>query len=210
MPYEDTVVRGHVNTEHLVQLFDDSESLGAAVASFLAEGLSQGDALLVVVGTDHWEAIAARLHDLGIAIPAAMASGQLTVRDAAATLNHFMHFGLPHRELFERSVGTVVRQLASGARRLRVYGEMVDLLAAEGNFRGASQLEALWNELGERVSFTLFCGYSAVHFGDPRTADALLAICRSHSHVRSNPADILGSFLLKPHLEQRSAADVRR
>jgi hypothetical protein len=207
MTSKENVVRGHLNTEHFVQLFDDSESLGAAVASFLEEGFSNGDAALVVLSRDHWDAIAARLHEHGVSIAAAAASGQLTIRDGAEMLHVFTQCDLPDAELFDRSIGTLVRQLAAGGRRLRIYGEMVDLLAAEGNFRGASALEQLWNELGERESFTLFCSYSAVHFGDPRTTDALRAICRFHSHVRSSPVDILGSFLLKPHLQQRRATD---
>ena len=79
--------------------------------------------------------------------------------------------------------------------------EIVDLLAVQGNFAGAQLLENLWNELHARMPFTLFCGYSSENFGDPLTAGSLRSICRSHSHVRSNPNDLLGSFLLRTHIE---------
>jgi hypothetical protein len=76
---------------------------------------------------------------------------------------------------------------------------MVDVLAAEGEYDGAHELEALWNELGTEAEFKLFCGYRAAHFGDPRNADALRRICASHSEVLSNPRDVLGSFLVRSH-----------
>jgi hypothetical protein len=59
----------------------------------------------------------------------------------------------------------------------------------------------LWNDLRARTPFTLFCGYSSEHFGDPLTAGSLRSICRSHCHAISHPNDILGSFLLRNHVE---------
>jgi hypothetical protein len=197
--HRETVVHPHVGAEHLVQLFDSADSLADAVTAFLRDGWLQGDTLLVVIDKAHWGAITRRLRANDLPPDNATNSGQLTVRDAAETLQLFMRHGRPNRELFDRSIGTLVQQLVSQGRRLRIYGEMVDVLSAEGNFQGAQLLEDLWNELGARESFTLFCGYSSVNFGDPRTAETLRSICRSHSHVRSNPRDILGSFLLSAH-----------
>jgi hypothetical protein len=89
---------------------------------------------------------------------------------------------------------------------------MVDLLAEEGNFHGAEQLEALWNELGTQYSFTLLCGYSAAHFAAPNAGNALDSICRAHSHVRTDVADPLGTWLIatdspnsKPVIEHEPA-----
>ena len=77
-------------------------------------------------------------------------------------------------------LGSLVARLGNG-RRVRIYGEMVDVRAARGNYKAACQLEALWNALGRRESFTLFCGYASGHFGDPRTA----ALARDGSASRS-------------------------
>ena len=186
----------HPRKEHLVQLFDDSDSRAAAVARFVSDGLRQGDSLVVVMTADNWNEAAARLKANGAALERATESGQLLVHDAATALTSIMCHGKPLRDLFARTIGTLVSQLNSQDRHLRIYGEIVDLLAAEGNYRSAQLLEELWNELGERESFTLFCGYSAVNFGDPDTGDALRQICRCHSHVLANPRDVLGTFLL--------------
>jgi MEDS: MEthanogen/methylotroph, DcmR Sensory domain len=195
--HQEGVIHGDVDSLHIVQLFDSTESLADAVATFLREGVSRGDSLLVVVRLEHWNLTAARLTRQELPLGHAIASGQLTVRDADRTLKRFLRDGAPDRMLFDDHVGGLVRQLAARRNRLRIYGGMVDILASDGDFQAAHQLEELWNELGAREPFTLLCGYSAVNFSDPRNADALRSICRSHSHVRSNPHDTLGTYLLE-------------
>ena len=188
---------GGQETEHLVQLFDDTDTLAEAVSAFVREGLRRQDLVMVVSTRPHWNAIAKRLDSRSIS--AAIQSGQLTERDAEDSLKLFMRRGRPDRTLFARLVIPLVRDLTSRGRRVRIYGEMVDLLVAEGNFSGARELEDLWNELASQEPFKLFCGYSAVHFGDVRTADELRQICGAHTHVRTHTRDVLGSFLLQTY-----------
>jgi hypothetical protein len=183
--------------QHIVQLFDSTDSRADSVAAFVREGLTGGDTVLVVMTQEQWNLVAVRLRREGLTLDAAVASGRLIVRDAPGTMKGFMRYGVPDPVLFEDVVGRHVRQLASGQARLRIYGEIVDLLAAEGHFEAAHQLEALWNGLGTQAPFTVFCGYSAMNFVNPATADALQSICRAHSHVRWNPADTLGTYLLE-------------
>jgi len=195
MPTREIVVRGDVPSEHVIQLFDTPDTRAEAIADFLSEGYRKGDALLLAISPQNWERVAAHLRDAGVPVDAALASGDVTVHDARVTLEKFMCNGRPDRELFEGSIVAAVRRLAASGRRYRVYGEMVDLLAAEGDFRSVQLLEDLWNDLCEQLGFPLFCGYSAANFGDPRSADSLRSICRSHSLVRANSQDLLGSFL---------------
>jgi hypothetical protein len=188
---------------HLVQLFDSDESLTDTVSAFLFEGFRRNDTLVVVMDEQRWYAVAMRLSVLGAPIDEALASGQLTVRDAVNTLKLFMRKGRPNPDLFEEMIGGLIRERAVRGAPLRVYGEMVNVLAARGDYRAAEELEDLWNDLGRRSSFRLFCGYESAHFGDPRNASALQRICSSHSHVLSSPQDVLGAFLLREHLIER-------
>ena len=187
---------------HSLQLFDSRNSLAGAVARFAGEGLEAGDNVLLVMQPLNWDATAQCLRKRGVTLREALASGRLTVLSAAATLQSFMRCGGVDRERFEDNVGTLIGALGSASGALRVYGEMVDLLAAEGDFRGALELETVWNGLRERESFQLFCGYSAVSFGDPRVSEELRLISRAHSHVHTNPSDILGTFLLQASAAQ--------
>lgn len=66
-----------------------------------------------------------------------------------------------------------MRDPAGPGRRPRIYGEIVTLLAAEGDFVSILQLEHLWNTVAGEVPFTLVCGYFAEHFGAPRSSEAL-------------------------------------
>jgi hypothetical protein len=183
--------------DHILQLFDTQASRADAVSSFLREGLVRCEAVVAVMTPANWERTAQGLEARGVHVDEAIAAGQITVLDAADTLHKLSRNGIPDRERFEATVGTLVRRLRAGGAPLRASGEMVDLLASEGDFRGAQRLEGLWNELREHEPFTLFCGYSAANFGDPETAGALRQICRTHSRVRANPLDPLGAYLLQ-------------
>jgi hypothetical protein len=183
--------------QHSLQLFDCRDSVADAVSGFIAEGVEGGDVVLAVMRRDNWEATARRLRERGLDPDVAQASGGLTVLDAAATLATFLVNGRIDEKLFEDSVGTLVWALASGDRRLRVYGEMVDVLASTGDFRIALQLEARWNDLRAETPFTLYCGYSAENFGNPKLSETLRLTCQAHSHVRTNPRDPLATFLLE-------------
>jgi hypothetical protein len=124
-----------------------------------------------------------------------VAEGRLTVLDATAGLRRFMRRGMPHAQQFDESIGRLVRDLAA-PNGLRIYGEMVEILAEEANYRGAEQLEGFWNDLAATVPLKLFCGYSSAHFAAPNAGDALRAICDRHHHVHQSQTDLLGNWLL--------------
>jgi hypothetical protein len=182
---------------HVVQLFDSDESLIEAVTAFLHEGFTCGEKLVAVMNERRWYAVAMRLSACGMPVDEACAAGALTVHDASDLLEQFMRNGRPDPALFENSVGALIRELSAGGARLRVYGEMVNVLAAEGEYRAALELEELWNDLGQRSEFRLYCGYSSAHFANPRDAEALRRICAAHSDVLSSQQDILGEFVLR-------------
>jgi hypothetical protein len=196
-PPTDGIDRPLACADHIAQLFDDRDSLAVSLSSFVSEGLRSGETVVLVISSGHWTLTARRLAALGGDVDSYLDGGQLMVLDAAETLSRFWRRGRPDRDLFDASVGVLIRGLAARGTPFRVYGEMVDLLAGEGDFAGVEQLEELWNHLGADATFTLFCGYMAANFGDSRTAGSLRTICRLHSHVRADPIDTLGSFLLE-------------
>lgn len=193
----------HSTDVHALQLFDDDDSLAATLASFLREGFAQKETLLVVATTDHWHATHRLLASTRMPVEAAAQSGQLTVLGADhRTLSLILGpVGLDPRR-FHSTIGVLVRQLAARGAPLRVYGELVDALAARGELDAALELEELWNDLIATVPLRLLCGYAAAHFGDAQGAAKLHRICRTHSRLRSNPRDVLGSFLLRNYVLQ--------
>jgi hypothetical protein len=139
------------------------------------------------------------LNALGLSLPSLIDSRRVVVRDAASTLRALMGTRSPNQAQFDAIASTVVRQLAAVTPGgLAIYGEMVDILATEGNFEAAEQLERMWNELSEHVPFTLLCGYAAAHFtGAPDSHRRIRRMCALHSDVRRDSADLLANWLLE-------------
>ena len=176
---------------HSVQFFDDLQSRSATVASFLHDGLDDGATLLIVETKEHWQATARLLALERVPIEAAAQSGQLTVLDASDAVALVGGADGPSSERFDRSVGALARQLASRTRSLRVYGEVVDVLAERGDLEAALRLEALWNALIARVPMSLLCGYSAPPYREPSRSEEFQRTCAMHSHHRLSNGDTI-------------------
>jgi hypothetical protein len=205
LPMHDTTP----DSEHHVQLFDSSKSLVETVSEFLAAGFHRGEPLLIVATPPHRELLSRGLESAGVSVHNAMLANRIVMADAAQTLDKFLRRDVPSPIAFDEVIGGLLARLADG-RRLCIYGEMVDVLAARGNYKGAQLLEELWNSLAERESFTLLCGYASGHFGDPRTAKHLGEICAAHHHLQRKPGDLLASFLLEqPEVKARIRQSAR-
>jgi hypothetical protein len=178
--------------EHVVQFFDDTESLAAGVAAFVDEGLRQGDAVLLVAR----DATRRRVLDVLGRRPAdeSERSGRLILLDAHTILARLLCKSLPDPTRFADIITPAIEGL--GARR-RVYGEMVDILAEEGNFAAVHELEALWSDLGTRLPFTLLCGYASAHFAAPEAGGMMRRVCHRHHRVERREHDLLANWLLE-------------
>jgi signal transduction histidine kinase len=114
----------------------------------------------------------------GVDVTAARADGRFSVLDAAQTLTRFMVDGMPDPSRFGDLVGSLVAN-----RRPRIFGEMVALLAAEGNYAGAVALEALWNWMQKKHPFSLLCAYPMHGLGGQELAPLFVDVCSEHSRV---------------------------
>jgi hypothetical protein len=178
---------------HVVQLFDAPRSLADAVSHFLIDGRAKSDHLLVIARASHWQLIRAYLERRGFPVDDGVEG--LTVIDARKIRMRIMRRGVLDPGRMDETLGTMLSEFSSDERGLRVYGEIVELFAEEGNFEQACALEDYWNHLQEKHRFTLLCGYSAAHFADPRNAHHLRDVFSRHSAIKSHSADSLGSWL---------------
>lgn len=180
-----------------MQLFDEMESLAESVAAFLFEGWRQGQSSLLAVRPGQCAAITRRLRQLGCPVDEVTAAGRLVVLDAETTLANLEYAGVVDADRFEVHIGALVRRLIQdNDAGLRIYGEIVDVLASRGDYDQAERLERFWNDLSSKCAFTLLCGYSSVNFADERTAARLHAVCCAHDHATAKPDDMLGAWLL--------------
>ena len=136
--------------------------MGQERGRYLADGLKQGDAVLVIATPEHKKAIvkAAQCVECWDRASAEYI-GRLAFLDAAATLAEFMVAGEPDWQGFQRLVGGEIRRLRSSSLNggFRAYGEMVGVLWSAKEFSAAIRLEEFWNRLLKGACFKLFCGY---------------------------------------------------
>jgi hypothetical protein len=170
---------------HIVQLYQDDEFFGEAIAHFAAEGLVRGESIILVATKPHWTIISRQLHARGIRPDDLFRDGQLTLLDADDTLPKFMRGNLPDGNIFKPLArSTIARARAEGKfPRVRWWGEMVNVLYVDGNPRGSTRLEELFDEVAHEENIAIFCSFLMDKFDSQIYDGAFGSVCRTHSHV---------------------------
>src|SRR5437763_15685858 len=145
--------------EHFVQFCETDAFLVNSLSEFIGTALRQGDAGIVLATQSHRESLEERLKVDGLDVAAARVSGQYVSIDAAAVLPKIMVDGSPDPERFAEVIGSIITRAAEGRCHVRIFGELVALLWADGKRAAALRLEELWNDLARTYSFSLFCAY---------------------------------------------------
>jgi len=172
--------------DHLVQVYREAAELAEAAATFFAAGFESRQPAIAIATAAHWPLIAERLARRGWEPDALDADGLLYVRDAEITLQSILdENGRISERRFHDVVGGLLREAGrrSPQRRVRAFGEMVDLLVDRGDQVAADVLERHWNELAAQLNFMLLCGYRLDLFDTDVQAALLPQIHRSHAHV---------------------------
>ena len=74
---------------------------------------------------------------------------------------------------------------AKPAPRVVAYGEVVNLLKAQGKPDAAIRLEQLWNDAGKTFGLDILCGYDLSNFHGDEDEHVFHSICAEHSAVYS-------------------------
>ena len=207
---------------HMVHFSEDDISLINAVSAFLSAGLRAGEACIVVATGSHRESLWQQLQGEGLDLTLSQAAGSYISLDAGETLARFMVDGEPELARFREVLGLLIEQAAQGSRRVRIFGEMVALLWAQGNRFGAIHLEDLWNDLARTHVFSLYCTYSMKDFAGHeaqflRISDQHSQIVAPESYTQLTEQERLRAFALlqqKAHtleieIAERQAAQAR-
>ena len=168
--------------EHLVEFYESEPFLHATVAGFVVSALREHDAAIVVASAEHREAFALAIRAGGIDLDAAVEEGRYLALDAAETLAKLMVGGAPDPTRFAEVLGSAMDFAADNGREVRVYGEMVALLWADGDVSSTIALEKLWNDLAAVRRFSLLCAYP-MHGFDEDVGAVFKQICALHSTV---------------------------
>jgi KaiC/GvpD/RAD55 family RecA-like ATPase len=179
----DAVLHRALPCDHLIQVYSDAEVLVRVVAHFIGGGLAQGEGCLVIATPEHLAAVCARLTQTGAALADPHTSTGFIAVDAEDALGRLIQDGMPDRQAFRRLIRPLLDRLRdAGYRRIRVFGEMVNLLWPQSH-EATVRLEELWNELLRDDGICLLCAYQI----DPVEAETrrhlLHQIVRQHSHA---------------------------
>jgi hypothetical protein len=173
--------------DHAVQLYKDEADLFAGVADFVSGALDAGEVALLIATWPHLAGFEAELQGLGVEVTGSLRDGRIIMFDAASVMARVAPAGRVDADAFTTVIGGAVRRQLQAGRRLRIYGEVVSLLWDGGHVVAAIELEALWNELGRELPFSLLCGYGAETVLGAEQATALAQMCGLHSHVVEGP-----------------------
>jgi hypothetical protein len=171
--------------DHIVQLYQDERFLSRAVCRFAAAALANGEGVILVPTRAHWNAFRPRLEAEGVDVDAAQSRHQLTIVDADELLPQFMRDAVPDAPLFLGLAADVVAEARSqvGSRRLRWWGEMVNVLWERGDVAASMRLEDLFDQLAHEHDLAIFCSFLMDNFNGDVQTRMLPRLGQNHSHL---------------------------
>jgi PAS domain S-box-containing protein len=167
---------------HLVQFYEDDGFLIDSLTRWFADGLRAGDSCIYVGTEAHRVSLEKHLSARGVDLDRLFGEGRFICRDASQTLSTFMVEEWPDEALFIRAIEGLLRRVTR-PREVRVFGEMVAILWADGRRQAAVRLEELWNSFMRTRSISLSCAYPLHSFGSESDAAFFLKVCAQHTAV---------------------------
>ena len=160
------------------RFYNDDVFLIDAVSAFITAGYKENATIIVVATEKHRQDLRNIFRDSGnLGIEA-----KVVHIDASELLSTFMVDGWPNEIQFTSKVGRIIQEAALTG-PVRIFGEMVAVLWAEGNTRAAIRLEELWNEIATNQAFSLLCAYPLSDVSAQKDNASFLQVCQHHTHV---------------------------
>jgi hypothetical protein len=168
----------------IVYPYTDETQVADAVCLFASAGLRKGEAVLLVMTSDHCEPIRQRLQEQGFNLKEMETTGQLVCKDARDLLSTFLFDGIIDEHRFKTNIGAMIENAKSGGSPKTCTGRggwlpIVDLIW-EASPQPPQRLEELWDQVIEAHSAPLLCAYSLAGTKPSRFPASLLA-CHSHN-----------------------------
>jgi len=194
--------------EHLCQIYDTPEEWGAVAAAFLITGLRRGEKCDYIVDTHTADQVRALLHEQGVDVTAAEASGQLVILHETETYTRGGFFDPD--QVISSWITSIETAIAEGYHTIRGAGEMSWVLRGHPGSNRFVEYEAKLNrDLYPNYPVTGICQYEWQRFGLPLLLDVICThpIIIIGTKVYENPYYIpAAEFLTHKH----SLADVQQ
>jgi signal transduction histidine kinase len=172
---------------HIVHFYSEEQNLLSELARFIGTALGAGDSAVVIATEPHLLALEERLAARALDLENSRRQGRYVALPAHDLLSRMLANGHPDADRFNQLIGTAIARAKAAAdppkSRVAVFGEMVALLWAQGQFEAAIAVEKLWNDLAKTHDFCLRCGYPMRFFAKPDDAQRLADVCLQHTAV---------------------------
>jgi len=158
--------------EHLCQIYDTPEEWGAVAAAFLITGLRRGEKCDYIVDTHTADQVRALLHEQGVDVTAAEASGQLAIFHETESYTQGGFFDPD--QIIAFLVSAAETAIAEGYHAIRGVGEMSWVLRGHPGSNRFVEYEAKLNrDLFPNYPVTGICQYEWQRFGLPLLLDVI-------------------------------------
>jgi hypothetical protein len=171
------------DASHRVRFYDEDEGACTTICEFLLEGRAQGEAVVVIASAANRAAVVERLAGRREELDALVAEGSVVFHDAQGVLEAVVVDGLPDAGRFREAVDGILDGVATGTRRVRIFGEIVELLCRSGNPEAALRLEELWHGYVRERGLSLLCAYRMNNLHRELNGGLYQRICAAHDCV---------------------------
>ena len=170
---------------HLLQICDSDEMVAAGAGYFAAEGLRQGQAVILTGTRPHLDAIRAVLRRLGVDAEQAEHNGQLFVGDAHEAVKAVMVNDLPDRARFEAIASEAILKARSDPRYrgVRWWGEMSNVFNQLGKKEAVAIDEQIGDDICRKHNVALLCSFQLDTFDAASYQGAMQTLCTHHEHI---------------------------
>lgn len=164
---------------HSVQFFTSDAARIRSIAHFLVEGIRGGEAVLLVCSSENRELV---LQAVGNRF-SNEENQRIHFVDSLWAMEKVFVDGAISSDLFRIHICEKVRALVRQYGKLRVYGDVVDDLMADGQQQAVLDLEVEWHKFMTETPFLLLCGYMMENFSSFGSAEVFEEIYRLHAHI---------------------------
>jgi hypothetical protein len=156
----------------------------SSIGDYFYRGIAAYESLFMVATQEHTHLVKKHLEARGAQPDALERVGSLTCLDAHSVLATLRRNGPVSEESLDDVMSSPLNRAISRSPkgRIRVFGEMVNLAASNGDYVISMQLERLWDRKAAD-SLRLYCAYSIESFGDESSSSVLCDVCDLHDEI---------------------------
>lgn len=142
-----------------IQFADPDAVLITELARAMSSALARGSAVVCIATDAHRLLLETRLERSGADVRLARDSNQYVYLDAVDTLSRVTIDGSPDVKRFAEVIAGPIDRVALQFPQVWIFGDMVALMCAYGNRKGALRLERLWRSFNKARPVFRYCAY---------------------------------------------------